>query len=99
MKLLFVHDATFRRDSNGRHYGTSVNNNTLERYHYISDDVSIMIRSVPLNENENLNNYTLISDEYNIIPIPNLMTIKGLTFDYIKTRKWLRDELLKYGKH
>ena len=53
MKLLFVHDATFKYDEDGKYYGTSVNPNTMSRYKYLSDDITVFIRTYPFDKNEN----------------------------------------------
>ena len=77
MRILFVHDATFHYDELGQYYGTSVNNETLSRYRYLSDFVTVMIRAVPFEDGEDRNRYTKISDDYRVIPIPNLMSLRG----------------------
>lgn len=96
MRLLFVHDATFKTDGKNRFYGTSVNNSTLERYKYISEDISIMIRVEKFISGENRAKYTEIDDGYKIIPIPNLMSLRGMTIEYRKVVAFLERELPKY---
>lgn len=96
MRLLFVHDATFHYDELGQYYGTSVNNETLSRYRYLSDFVTVMIRAVPFEDGENRNRYTKISDDYRVIPIPNLMSLRGIFFKRQEVSRWLRQELCRY---
>ena len=96
MKLLFVHDATFWQSPDGRFWGTSVNNRTLERYHRIAHDVSVAIRIEPISEDADYSKYTEIDSIYNIVPIPNLMSIKGLTVGFLKIRRKLSDEVRRY---
>lgn len=94
--MLFVHDATFKYDEEGHYFGTSVNNRTLERYRYISEDVSVMIRTMPFSSGEDITRYTKISSDYKVISIPNLMSMKGLLIDSAKYEKILEEELRKF---
>lgn len=96
MKLLFVHDATFKTDGDNRFYGTSVNNFTLERYKHISDDISVMIRTEKFMAEDSRSKYTEIADDYKIIPIPNLMSLRGMTIEYRKVVAFLEQELANY---
>ena len=65
MKLLFVHDATFKYDD-GKYYGTSVNPKTMSRYKYLSNDISVLIRTYPFDQNENREKYTEITDDFHV---------------------------------
>ena len=90
MKLLFVHDATFKRDeATGKHYGMSVNNRTLERYKYMADDITVMIRTKPFEPGESKSRYTEIEPEYKIVHVDNYMSARGWLF----YRKALRERL------
>lgn len=91
IKLLFVHDATFKYDENGRYYGTSVNPKTMSRYKYISDDITVFIRTVPFLEGESREKYTLITDEFHVEGMKNYMSVKGILFD----RKKVKEKLIE----
>ena len=43
----------FKYDEDGKYYGTSVNPNTMSRYKYLSDDITVFIRTYPFDKNEN----------------------------------------------
>ena len=92
MKLLFVHDATLKYDTKtGKYYGTAVTPNSLSRYKYMSDDISIVIRTYPFTEGESRERYMEIPSEYKIIHVDNYMSVKGWLFQ----RKKVKDRLRK----
>ncbi len=91
MKLLFVHDATFKRDAaTGRYYGISVNNASLERYKYIADDITVMIRTRPFEPGEPKSRYTEVAPEYKVVHVDNYMSVRGWLFYRRELRKRLR---------
>lgn len=90
MKLLFVHDATFKYDKDGKYYGTSVNPNTMSRYKYLSDDITVFIRTYPFDKNENREKYTLITDEFHVVGMKNYMSVKGMLFERRKVKATLK---------
>ncbi len=78
MKLLFVHDGTLKFDKNGNYYGTAVTPYSLSRYKYMSDDITVVIRTYPFKEGESRDRYMQIPSEYKIEHVDNYMSIKGL---------------------
>ena len=78
MKLAFVHDGTLKYDGDGNYYGTAVTPSSLSRYKYMSDDISVVIRTYPFKENESRERFIKIPDEYKIIHIDNYMSLKGI---------------------
>lgn len=92
MKLLFVHDGTLKYDTiTGKYYGTAVTPNSLSRYKFMSDDISVMIRTYPFKEGESRERYMEIPSEYKIIHVDNYMSFKGWFFDRSRVRKKLED--------
>lgn len=94
LKLLFVHDATFKYDTEGNYYGTSVNPKTMSRYKYLSDDITVLIRTLPFTDKDNREKYTLITDDFHVVGMPNYMSIKGMLFDRKKVKVKL-EQLIK----
>lgn len=94
MKLLFVHDATFKYDENGNYYGTSVNPKTLSRYKYMTDDITVYIRTVPFAKDEDHGKYTLITDDFKVVGMNNYMSVKGMLIERPKVKRKLT-ELIK----
>ena len=78
MKLVFVHDGTLKYDSNGAYYGTAVTPNSLSRYKYLSDDISVVIRTYPFKPDESKDRYMKIPGEYTIVHMDNYMSIRGI---------------------
>ncbi len=93
MKLVFVHDGTLKYDENGNYYGTAVTPNSLSRYQYMSDDITVVIRTYPFKEGESRARYMLIPNSYKIVHVDNYMSLKGMIFDRKKVRKQLEDIL------
>ena len=91
MKLLFVHDGTLKYDEKGNHYGTAVTPYSLSRYKYMSDDITVVIRTYPFKEGESRERYMQIPSEYRIEHIDNYMSIKGM----LVQRKIVRKKLEK----
>lgn len=89
MKLLFVHDATFKFDD-GKYYGTSVNPKTMSRYKYLSNDISVLIRTYPFDQNENREKYTEITDDFHVYGMKNYMSVKGMLFERKKVKEKLK---------
>lgn len=87
MKLLFVHDSTLKYDKNGVYYGQEITPASLERYKFFTDDITVVARTEALTDNEDVNRYTKITDEYKVVGVPNYMSVKGLLFVKNKVKK------------
>jgi len=81
MKLLFVHDGTLKYDENRDYFGIAVNPITLKRYKHMSNDITILIRTVPFSKGESKHKYTKIPSEYKIVNCSNYMSLKGMLID------------------
>ena len=66
-----------------------VNNRPLERYKYMADDITVMIRTKPFEPGESKSRYTEIEPEYKIVHVDNYMSARGWLF----YRKGLRERL------
>lgn len=91
MKLTFVHDGTLKYDKEGNYYGTAVTPYSLSRYKYLSDDITVVIRTYPFKDNESRERYMLIPAEYKIKHVSNYMSIKGILFERRRVRKELEE--------
>lgn len=89
MKLLFVHDGTLKYDENGNFYGTAVTPNSLSRYKYMSDNITVLIRTKQFEQGESRERYTMIPSEYKIEHVDNYMTIKGMLITRNKVKRML----------
>ena len=67
LKLFFIHDGPVYYDENGRYYEYALHG-LYERYRYLAEDITFVIRAVPLSE-ETKN--TLIPEQVKIVPLPN----------------------------
>lgn len=72
MKLLFVHDGPMFKDNNGKYYEYSYHG-LYERYSYIADDISFLMRVAPLTEDTK---GTLLSEQIKLIEVQNFKTPK-----------------------
>lgn len=91
MKVSFIHDGTLKYGKDGKYYGTAVTPKSLSRYRYLSDDITIVIRTQPFDDSDNLSRYTLIPAEYKIVHVDNCMSVKGILFNRHKVRKIIGD--------
>lgn len=78
MKLIFVHDGTLKYDNKGNYYGTAVTPYSLSRYKYMSDDITVVIRTYPFKDGESRDRYMQIPSEYKIEHVDNYMSVKGI---------------------
>lgn len=79
MRLLFIHDGPVYYDENMRYYEYSYHN-LLERYKYIAEEITFLMRTAPV---ENNTYGTLMPDEIKIVSVPNITTVK----EYLRNRR------------
>lgn len=91
MKLLFIHDGTLKYDEHGNYYGTAVTPNSLFRYNYLSNDITIVIRTYPFKADESRSQYMKIPQNYKIKHVDNYMSVKGIIFKKPKIKKYLKN--------
>ena len=70
MKLLFVHDGPIFQGEDGRYYEYSYHG-LLERYSYIADEITFLMRVYPLTAN---NAGTPVPEEIRVVSVPNFKT-------------------------
>ena len=87
MKVFFIHDATFKYDEEGKYYGTSVNPKTMSRYKFFSENITVLIRTVPFMAGESRDKYTEITDDFRIVHCENYMSLKGMLFVRPKVKR------------
>lgn len=66
-KLLFIHDGPIYYNNDGQHYEFAYHG-LLERYKYLADDITFLMRVEPVTEQTKC---TLIPEEIHIIGVPN----------------------------
>jgi glycosyltransferase involved in cell wall biosynthesis len=80
IKVLFVHDGPLFRDGNGDFYGIHINESIKERYLFLGDHVTFLMRLTNL-DNLHTEKYSKLSKErFNFIEAPNIKTFKGYLF-------------------
>ena len=67
MKLIFVHDGPIFYDENGKYYEYSYHG-LLERYSYLADEITFLMRTMPLAEDTK---GTPIPDQIRVVSVPN----------------------------
>lgn len=90
MKLTFVHDGPVFFDKEGNYYEFAYHE-LLQRYSYLADSISFMMRTKSIDENRK---YTLVPNEINIVSIPNFKSPK-LFFLNIKQAEKIISEQVK----
>jgi glycosyltransferase involved in cell wall biosynthesis len=89
MKLIFVHDGPLFYDEESNYYEFTYHE-LLERYKYLADDISFLIRTKPVTSNRK---YTLVPKAINIISVPDFKNPKNM-----KNRKQAK-QIIKQAIH
>ena len=96
MNILFCHDGPINCDKNGRYYSIAFNDNLLNRYSAIFENVGIVTR---VNRSKALPAYTenhkLTTDKYRVVEYPNFLTLRGVFANKRKSTKKLEEEISK----
>lgn len=70
-KVLFVHDGPLFKDENGNYYGIHLKDALKQRYLYLGDSVTFLIRVKDI-KSEDAGKYSLITPEnFGVIPVPD----------------------------
>ena len=96
MRLLFCYSAKGRIDKNNNIYPKTFTDELLKRYYYLADDITMFGRYYLCEEN--LNEYYISLNDrnnYRIINIPNIYSLKGILFFNRKVWKQVEDEVKK----
>lgn len=72
MKLTFVHDGPLFFDKDRKYYEFAYHE-LLERYTYLADDITFMMRTRPISGNRK---FTLVPDAVNVVSVPNFKSPK-----------------------
>lgn len=72
MKLTFVHDGPLFYDEEGKYYEFAYHE-LLQRYSYLADDITFMMRTKPINGNRK---FTLVPKEIHVVSVPNFKSAK-----------------------
>lgn len=79
MILTFVHDGPLFYDKEGNYYEFAYHE-LLERYSYLADNITFMMRTKPIREKRE---FTLVPKVINVVSVPNFKTLKN----YIMLKK------------
>ena len=72
MKLTFVHDGPLFYDEEGKYYEFAYHE-LLQRYSYLADDITFMMRTKPINGNRK---FTPVPKEIHVVSVPNFKSPK-----------------------
>lgn len=96
MKGLFCYDGPLKKDKEGNYYGIALNNNTFSRYYSIASHLSVVINTKYMDEEFNRKKYSKINlDNFDVIPIPKILSFKGFLTKRRMIRKQLYEEINK----
>lgn len=82
-KVLFVHDGPLQKDSYGNYYGVTLGNSLKERFLYLGDSVTFMLRTKLINAEETARFSKIDNTNFSVIAIPDFKSITK----YIKHSK------------
>lgn len=89
MKLLFIHDGPLFYDNHGNYYEYSYHG-LLERYCYIADEITFLMRTMPLTSKTN---NTLLSKEIRVVSVPNFKVPKVYFKEKLKAENIIEEEI------
>ena len=72
MKLVFIHDGPLFYDQDGNYYEFAYHE-LYERYSYIADEITFMMRTKPIDGNRK---FTPVPDEITVVSVPNFKSPK-----------------------
>lgn len=87
MKVLFAHDGPVGRDDSGNFYSIQINHKLIERYLYLGDELTILIREESIDAQEKQESYRLNSENVKVIPVPDFKSISGMLKHYDEAKK------------
>lgn len=93
MNLLFCYDGPIVVDKKNNYYGVALNNKMFERYKVITDNITIAMRVNALQNLDVDNRYSLISNEYKVVKLFNLSSLKGMIMNKKKDYNILKKEI------
>src|SRR5690554_4866344 len=78
-KILFVHDGPlFVRKEKIEFYGNQINDNLIDRYLYLGESISFLMRSQVISDDELIEYSKIEHPNFNFISIPNFKSIRSL---------------------
>lgn len=91
MNLTFVHDGPLFYDEEGKYYEFAYHE-LLERYSYLADDITFMMRTKPINGNRK---FTPVPKEIHVVSVPNFKSPKLYLTDRKKAEAIVRNQIEK----
>mgnify|MGYP005853460537 CR=1 FL=1 len=85
-KVLFVHDGPLYIDEKGNYFGIHYNDKIKNRYLYLGNEVSFLMRKKVLNDSANSRFSQISNDQFNFIEIPNFKSFRGFLKNFKKAR-------------
>lgn len=74
-KVLFVHDGPLQKDDSGNYYGVTLSNTLKERFMYLGDHVTFMMRTKKIHDEELFRFSKIQPDNFSVIDVPDYKSI------------------------
>lgn len=91
MNLTFVHDGPLFYDEEGKYYEFAYHE-LLERYSYLANDITFMMRTKPINGNRK---FTPVPKEIHVVSVPNFKSPKLYLTEKKKAESIVRSQIEK----
>jgi glycosyltransferase involved in cell wall biosynthesis len=96
MRAIFCYDGPIKYDEDGLRYGVALNNTVFDRYLNYVDFLKLAVRIKRCDiDFDSKKNEKIDMSNMEIIPLPNLSTLKGICFDRKKVKRILSEEFAK----
>ena len=94
MATLFVYDGgIIKRD--GSYYTDIFGDELVERYSFFNQEVEYLMRKIPFKIGDEKRYCKITHKNFKFTSIPNTCSIKGITVNYFKINKIIKDRLIK----
>jgi glycosyltransferase involved in cell wall biosynthesis len=95
--VLFVHDGPIYQDTlSDRYYGLHYNDQLVERYRYLADSVSFLMRVNPIDPSETGGYGRIDAADFQVIKIPNFKSIRSFFINRSAAKSIIRDAVARH---
>lgn len=96
MKALFCYDGPLSVDENENYYGIALSKEMFSRYYEIASHVTVLINTKKIEGIPDNNKFSRLNiQNFNVVPVSKITSIKGIMFNTMSVRKKIYEEINK----
>src|SRR5690606_28850142 len=97
MKVLFAHDGPVGRDDSGNFYSIQINQKLIERYLYLGNQLTILIRAESINSQEKQESFRLNSAKVAVVVVPDFKSVHGMLTNFVEAKRIILKAVLDHN--